>query len=130
VIGRLLSADFLRFGLVGASGFIVDAGVVYGLRGVIGVYAAMIVSYLLAASWNWLWNRVWTFGHLTHGAMRHQWGRFLGANTVGLLLNRGAAIGLAACEPWLRLHPIVPLAVGTAVGMGANFILSKRYVFK
>lgn len=125
-----LSADFLRFGLVGASGFLVDAGVVYALRHVISLYAAMLVSYVAAASWNWCLNRLWTFAHLTHGSKRSQWGRFLATNMVGLLLNRGTAIMLSAFSAFAASHPILPLAAGTAMGMGANFTLSRRYVFR
>ena len=49
---RLL-AQFTKFGTVGTFGFVVDTGVVYALRGSIGLYWAGLVSYFIAASFTW-----------------------------------------------------------------------------
>lgn len=77
-------AQFLRFGTVGTIGFVIDTAVVYSLRGVLGLYGAGMVSYLVAASANWALNRAWTFrGHHT-GPAHRQWMRFMAARSGGL----------------------------------------------
>jgi putative flippase GtrA len=45
--------QFLRFGTVGAFGFLIDTATVYGLRGVLGLYGAGLAAYVAAASVNW-----------------------------------------------------------------------------
>ena len=54
-------AQFLRFGTVGAAGFLVDTATVYATRGALGLYGAGAIAYLTAATANWLFNRLWTF---------------------------------------------------------------------
>ena len=54
--------QFLRFCLVGASGYGVNLAVYAGMLAV-GLHypAAATVSFLVAATSNFLWNRAWTF---------------------------------------------------------------------
>ena len=75
---RALILQFLRFGTVGGLGFFVDTGVVYATRGLLGLYWAGALAYPVAASFNWLINRLWTFRE-TSGkrTARSQWLRFL-----------------------------------------------------
>jgi hypothetical protein len=53
--------QFLRFGVVGAIGFLIDTATVYAVRGSLGLYGAGLAGYVTAATGNWLLNRVWTF---------------------------------------------------------------------
>jgi putative flippase GtrA len=59
---RLLETQFLRFCLVGASGYAVSLAVYAGLL-VAGLHylAAAAISFLVAAGSNYAWNRAWTF---------------------------------------------------------------------
>lgn len=130
--GRLknLMPQFLRFGVVGVIGFGVDTAVVYALRGLIGIYAAGLISFLVAASGNWLLNRLWTFKGHGKGSAFKQWLLFLTANSAGFVLNRGIFFALVATLPMVRLHPVLGIFAGTLMGMGANFALSHRVVFQ
>ena len=122
--------QFFRFGVVGTLGFGVDTVVVYALRGFIGLYAAGLISFLAAASGNWALNRLWTFrGHGTGSAWR-QWLLFLVANSAGFVLNRGTFFALAATTPLVHHYPVLGIMAGTLMGLGANFILSHRLVFR
>ncbi|GBQ67484.1 hypothetical protein AA103196_1696 [Ameyamaea chiangmaiensis NBRC 103196] len=124
-------AQFFRFGCVGALGFVWDAGTVYLLRPVVGLMTATFVAYFVAASLNWLANRLWTFRHVASDAgLLRQWLHFLGANTVGFLLNRSAVYTLFLTVPLCVAYPPLALAVGALTGMFANFSLSRRLVFR
>ena len=120
----------LRFGVVGVAGFGVDTGTVYALRGMIGIYAAGLISFLLAASGNWLLNRLWTFRGHGRGSALRQWLLFLAANSLGFVLNRGLFFTLAATVAIVHRQPVLGIMAGTLAGMGANFILSHRVVFE
>lgn len=126
-----LAAQFLRFGIVGTMGFGWDTATVLSMRNVIGLTGAMILAYFVAASMNWLMNRLWTFrGTGSAGSMLRQWGTFLAANSLGFLLNRGTALILVYTVPLFNIHPVLALVAGTVAGMFFNFTLSRRLVFR
>ena len=127
---RTLLASFIRFGTVGASGFVVDTTTVYILKSTIGLYWAGGASYLVAATWTWWFNRQWTFRGQGDGTLVRQWLKFLAANTAGLILNRGAYFTLVTLSPLCRDWPILAIAAGTGCGMFVNFFLSRRLVFR
>ena len=126
-----LTLQFLRFGVVGTLGFVWDAATVTVVAPWIGLVAAGFVSYFVAASMNWLLNRLWTFrgGSAQDGLLR-QWAMFLAANLVGLVLNRGAFLALVLTQPLFHAHPVLAVAAGSLSGLLANFALSRRLVFR
>ncbi len=126
---RTLFLQFLRFGVVGASGIFVDAGMVYGLRGLVGLYWAGALAYPVAASSNWGLNRLWTFKGPSQHAAHVQWLRFLAVSLVGFALNRGAYFTLISISALCRDIPFIPVVAGAVAGLGANFVLSRRLVF-
>lgn len=124
-----LAMQFLRFGTVGAAGFIVDTTVVYGLRGAIGIYAAGAVAYAVAASFTWVFNRLWTFSSAPRVAAHRQWAVFLATQSVGFVVNRGVFATLVTLNAFCAENPVVAIAAGVAAGMFINFAAARRYVF-
>jgi putative flippase GtrA len=122
--------QFLRFGVVGAMGFVVDTTTVYLLLGSVGVYAAGLIAYPVAASFNWAANRLWTFRGLSTGSVSAQWGKFLVVNLLGFLLNRGTYVVLVSISPFIAQHPVFAVAAGAVAGLAVNFDLSRRHVFR
>ena len=125
-----LAAQLLKFGTVGGLGFLWDAATVYGLRPLIGLKAATIGAYLVAATMNWLLNRVWTFRGAGGGGPFRQWLAFLVANMPGFAINRCVVFALFWLSPIFVAAPILALAPGSLAGMIANFGLSRRLVFR
>ncbi|MBS1016858.1 GtrA family protein [Acetobacter persici] len=120
-----------KFATVGGLGLVWDSGTVYALRPLIGLTAATLVAYFVAATLNWMLNRIWTF----KGAGQHdhpvlQWLRFLLANSLGFLLNRGTVYTLFYTVPLCVAYPVLALAAGSLAGMFANFNLSQKMVFR
>jgi putative flippase GtrA len=122
--------EFLRFGLVGALGFIWDTATVYALAPWLGLYLAGIAAYVVAASINWMLNRIWTFRGAPRQRAALQWARFLAANLVGFVLNRGTYATLIATFVTCRTYPVLAVAAGSLAGLMANFLLSRRYVYR
>ncbi len=123
-------AQFLRFGTVGTFGFLVDTATVYASRGTLGLYGAGLLAFFVAASANWALNRVWTFRGLSTGAVHRQWAKFLAANSLGFVLNRGAYFTLVTVSVLCAANPVIAVAAGSITGMFANFTLSRRLVFR
>ena len=125
-----LVLQFLRFGTVGLAGFAVDVSCVYALRGVAGLVWAGLAAYLAAATTTWALNRMWTFAGAAKVPLLRQWLVFLGANSLGFVLNRGTYLALITLVPVCAEHPVIAIAAGVAAGMFANFNLSRRLVFR
>lgn len=121
--------QFLRFGTVGGMGFLVDTGVVYGLRGVLGLYGAGALAYLVAASFTWWFNRIWTFRGPHRMPMHRQWAAFIATSAAGFVVNRGIFALLITINAFCAEHPVVAIAAGVAGGMFLNFAAARRVVF-
>ncbi|MCQ8278993.1 GtrA family protein [Acetobacteraceae bacterium KSS8] len=126
-----LATQFLRFGTVGGLGFLWDAATVYALKPFVGLTIAALGAYLVAATMNWMLNRLWTFrGSAQKDGLLRQWLTFLGANLFGFSINRGVMFSLVWASPICAAYPVLPLAAGSLAGMFANFGLSRRVVFR
>ena len=122
--------QFIKFGVVGLIGLVLDTAAVYALRGSLGLYGAGVVAYGVAASGNWLLNRVWTFRGRGSGPAHRQWGRFLAVNLVGFALNRGTYALLVTFMAAAAEQPVIATSAGAVAGMFVNFYLSRRVVFR
>lgn len=125
-----LAAQFCRFGVVGAAGFVIDTATVYGLRHMLGLYGAGLVAYVTAATGNWILNRIWTFRGQGSGPAHRQWAMFMLANLGGFVLNRGTYVLLVTFLAAAASQPVIATAAGAIAGMFVNFGLSRRLVFR
>lgn len=130
LVAGLPVASFLRFGAVGTVGFVTNVAAVYAVRAALGLYAAGLVGYCLAATVTWLLNRVWTFRDGGRKPALQQWTLYLAANAVGFAVyyaTYALAISyLAACARW----PVLAVALGAGLSLFVNFSISYRVVFR
>lgn len=126
----VILAQFFRFGIVGLIGLAIDTACVYGLRAALGLYGAGMVAYGVAATSTWVLNRLWTFRGLGSGPAHHQWVKFMLANLIGFVLNRGTYALLVTFVAAAAMQPIIATAAGSIAGMFVNFTLSRRVVFR
>jgi putative flippase GtrA len=127
---RTLIVQFLMFGTVGLFGLVLDTATVYGLRHQLGLYGAGLVAYVVAATGTWLLNRLWTFRGSGSGPAHRQWARFLAANAIGFVLNRGTYALLITFVPLCAAQPVFATSAGAIAGMFVNFNLSRALVFR
>lgn len=131
VRGYLPRRDFRRFVVVGGLGFCVDGGLLtilmrYGWD----IIPARSCSFLLAVSVTWLFNRLWTFDSGKRISMRRQYVYYFGTQVSGAIINLSIFFMLINIYPALRYTPLIPLAVGAAVSLVFNYMVSKTIVFK
>lgn len=132
---RLLQSQFLRFGLVGAGGFIVDTSMLFLMHRVLGLdpYSARAISMFTAMNCTWTGNRLITFRHHAATSPREiavEWSRFIAANAFGALVNYVVYTLVVAFAPAPANSPYFGLVCGVAGGLMLNFTLSKRLVFR
>jgi len=116
-----------KFGIVGTIGYVVNL-VVYALllnEANLHYVAAATGSFLVAASWNYWWNRNWTFraqrGHFGIQGMRF----FIVSATV-----YGANIAVLAALVSAGLGKIVAQAVAVVLVTPLNFLGNKLWSFR
>jgi putative flippase GtrA len=129
-VRALLLMEFLKFGVVGTIGFVVDVSTVYATRSFLGLYGAGVAAYLVGATGNWILNRTWTFRGKGSQPAHRQWAMFLVANLAGFVLNRGTYALLVTFVTLCATQPVWAVAAGSIAGLGANFFLSRRLVFR
>jgi putative flippase GtrA len=130
------SENFFRFAIVGALGFCWDTGTVYALRPFTNLYIAGTCGFIVAATANWAVNRIWTYRHHNHSAPHVQWARFMTANAIGFVFNRGVYFTLISKyfsvltkTDIFYTQPVLAIAAGSISGLCFNYFLSKRFVF-
>jgi len=123
-----MNNQFIRFGMVGGSGLLVDLVVLGLFWQVIGLdpFVARILSIWVAMTNNWFWNRIFTFK--SAGSWLGEYLRFVMVNSVGALINYASYGTLITVFP--EFSPYVAIILATLVSMSFNFILSKIYAFK
>jgi putative flippase GtrA len=129
---KALIGQFLRFGVVGTIGFVVDTATLLGAVALgAGPYGGRVLSYLVAATTTWALNRAWTFRDRAPGGQPgRQWALFLVLNLAGFAANYGAYLAVTA---WLGTAPwqlVVAVAAGSLAGMFINFGLARQVVFR
>jgi putative flippase GtrA len=117
-----------KFGAVGASGYVVNLAV-YALllkQAHLHYLLAATGSFLVAATNNYVWNRLWTFRH-QRGHVAYQGLRFLIVAVVAYVCNLGLLLGLIEV---LSVGKIVSQAVAIVLVTPLNFIGNKLWSFR
>jgi putative flippase GtrA len=118
--------QLLQFGLVGASGYVVNLAVFAVLNGPLGLHyiAAAILAFCVAVMNNFWWNRHWTFD-AQHGHAGFQAARFFTVSVAALVVNLVALkllVGGGMAE-------LPAQAISVAIAMPFNFIGNKLWTF-
>lgn len=117
VIRGLLEREFLRFCVVGASGYAVNLAAYAALLAAgLHYLAAAAISFLVAAGSNYAWNRVWTF--------RRSGSPILGQSARALLVS-----GLSLGANQLFLVALVGAGAGHLAAQAAAILLVTPFSF-
>jgi putative flippase GtrA len=119
--------QLLRFGVVGAGGYLVNLAVFALLSGDLGVHhsLAAIGAFSVAVTNNFLWNRHWTFG-AGNGHPAFQAARFFAVSIAALLINLAVLETLVAGT---AAGDLTAQAIAVAVAMPFNFVGNKLWTF-
>jgi putative flippase GtrA len=123
---------FLRFGVVGACGFTVDAVVLYVLVHGLGMnaYSGRFVSFAVAVMVTWLLNRTFTFRTSGNGGRAREALVYLGVQASGGAANIAVYALALLTVPYLKNALIIPLVMGSAAGLCLTYAGSKHLAFR
>lgn len=123
--------QFVKFGLVGASGFVVNLVVFTLLQRVVPNHAQPLqynviytIAFLAGGVSNYYLNRVWTFRSTGHAV--REGAQFLSVSAVALIVG---LIVSAFVSRWLG-HGHRTWFVATVAGIFVNFFLNKYWTFR
>jgi putative flippase GtrA len=116
--------------LVGAVGFLVDAGVLHFLTAALGIdpIAGRLVSFPVALAVTFLMNR-----QLVFAGARHPIGlafiAYAGVQGVGWLVSMAIYAALVVAAPWPLNIPVLALAFASAAALLVNYNGARKIVF-
>jgi putative flippase GtrA len=131
-VGRALTkqhnwVQLAKFSAVGASGYAINLAVYAALLKGAGFHyvPAATVSFLVAVTNNYTWNRLWTF-HADRGHVGWQGLRFLVVALVAYLANLALLSGFIA----FGLDKILAQAIAVVLVTPLNFVGNKLWSFR
>ena len=117
--------QLLKFGIVGASGYVINLAVYTALLG-IGPHQAALVSFVVSAANNYWWNRHWTFvrqkGHFALQGMA-----FFLVAVAALGVNQ---LWLLVFLDWFGWGKIISQAIAIVLVTPLNFLGNKLWSFR
>jgi putative flippase GtrA len=123
--------QFVKFGIVGASGFIVNLIVFTVLQRIVPNHsgrteylAIYSVAFLAGGVSNYFFNRIWTFRSSGHAG--REGAQFMSVSVLALLVGLGVSELVA---PALG-HGHKTWFVATCAGIVVNFFLNKYWTFR
>ena len=120
-------AQFIKFAVVGASGTVIDWVLYFLFTRSLGIYylIAKIISFVIAALNNYIWNRVWTFKSKEKKVIG-EFIKFFVVSIVGLGLNTLIMYLTVGLLGWKDFYALV---LATAIVMIWNFFANKFHIF-
>jgi membrane-associated phospholipid phosphatase/putative flippase GtrA len=133
-----LVVSFVKFGMVGASGFVVDTsmfflfkslGLALGFALGLTSEVARVISYCIASTWNWFFNRAFTFSDAEKDAYGGQWTKYFIMCVVSSVPNVGTFVVLTRSFDFFEQYNVLALIAGVGAGMMFNFLGARFIVF-
>jgi putative flippase GtrA len=119
---------FLKFGVVGFSGVFVDFGFTYVCKEWIKIpkYISNAIGFSIAASSNYLFNRIWTF-HSQNPKVMIEYSQFLSISLIGLGMNTLILwILVSKYKKHFYLSKLFAIGVVTVWNFLANYFITFR----
>ncbi len=128
---RPVLSEILLYGLVGLSGLAVDLlafSLLYRIL-LVNHLASRAGSFVVAATWNWAFNRRITFDGARARARLPQWAGFLLVSATAFLLNWGTYWLLTASSAFFLAAKELAIVCGVVAGFAFNYLGARLLVF-
>ena len=127
-----LRQEVMLFAVGGLIGFVIDAGVVQLLVSFAHAnpYIGRVISFLLAATATWWWNRSRTFAARKSGrSLPLEWLHWMALMSGGALVNYGVFVVCLQAFPSWHQWPALAVAVGSVFAAAVNFLSARMLLF-
>ncbi len=118
---------FIKFGIVGFSGVVVDFSITFICKEYLKIqkYIANAIGFTIAATTNYILNRIWTF-ESTNPNILLEFSRFFVISLIGLGINSAIVWAMSGK---MRINFYLSKLVATIVVTAWNFLINAYYTF-
>ncbi len=127
----VLHPRLIKFGIVGATGIVVNMGSLYLLTeiGKIPYFVASLIAIELSILSNFSINLGWTWKDRSEAGTT--WAKLLRYHIgVGITAFFGNYLILIALTEWFGVHYLISNLVGICIGTFANYVVNDLWTFK
>ncbi|MEI6481725.1 MAG: GtrA family protein [Candidatus Saccharibacteria bacterium] len=130
-VGKIIKIDFIRFGIVGAIGFVITVTLLKIFHGTLGIN--LVIATLLSSEGgllsNFFFHEKWTYKYVDHQG-RSVWKKFVHFHMSSwsgvLLITLIETISVKV----FHIQYLVALFIASAITMFWNFFWTKYFIFK
>ena len=125
--GSKLFAQIIKFGFVGGTAFIIDAGILFLLTDVFGVHYLIsgAISFTVSVIYNYILSIKWVFDAKKDVNKTQELVVFIGLSVVGLGLNQ---FFMWLFVDVMHIYYMMSKIIATAIVMVYNFITRKVFI--
>ena len=122
-----MDKQFMKFGIVGASGSIISLTTLYLFTDIAGLHYILsyLIAFAIATGSNYYWNNRFTFNNNT--AKKHSITKYYSINLFSIAVK---TTGLFILTDLMGLWYMASAVVMIAIGFIINFTLAKRLVWQ
>ena len=125
----LFAKHAIQFYIVGASGVLVNLGILYILTDIAGFWyvASQVIAISVSITTNFFFNRYWTFGSFVKDKRNSvMYFKFIIVSAIGMAIQLGITVTLVESSGFYHMYGA---GIGIAVASGMNYILNRRVTF-
>lgn len=124
-----LFAQIIKFGFVGGTAFVIDAGLLFLLTEFCGIHYLVsgAISFTASVIYNYILSIKWVFDAKKDVNKVHELAVFIGLSVIGLGLNQ---FFMWMFVDILRAYYMLAKIIATAIVMVYNFITRKLFIEK
>jgi putative flippase GtrA len=127
---RLLKIDFIRFCIVGGTGFIINFILLIFLSKALGlhVFVAQLIGAEVALFSNFMLHHNWTYKH--HKVEKEKHHLIMQFHLTSWPAILGSSIMVTVCERALHFNSLAALATSSSIALLWNFLWSKYVIWR
>lgn len=124
--GKLLG-QIIKFGFVGGTAFVIDAGILFILTEFCGIHYLIsgAVSFTVSVIYNYILSIKWVFDAKEGSSKTKELAVFIGLSVIGLGINQ---LFMWIFVDLLHIYYMLSKIVATAIVMVYNFITRKLFI--
>ena len=125
----LFAKHAIKYYAVGASGVLVNLGILYALTDLAGYWylASQVIAISVSITSNFLFNRFWTFsGSIEDQRNSVMYVKFLIVSLIGMGIQLGITYALVE---GIAIYYMYAAGIGIVVAGGINYVVNRRWTF-
>ena len=125
----LFAKHAVQYYIVGASGVLVNLGILYMLADIAGFWyvASQVVAISVSITTNFFFNRYWTFRSSIEDQRNSvMYVKFIIISAIGMAIQMGITVTLVESSGFYHMYGA---GIGIAVASAINYVLNRRLTF-